>query len=141
MKNKQKISGGVDLMSDWKPSLYLKFEKERTQPAIDLVNRIEIKSPKRIIDIGCGPGNSTKVLQEKWEKAEIIGIDSSSAMIEKAKENYAGIDFIQYDASSDLSFLGKFDIIFSNAAFQWIPDNHLLIIGYPLKCGISMDTR
>ena len=52
-------------MSAWNPDLYLKFEKERTQPSIDLVARIDVSSPERIIDIGCGPGNGTKILREK----------------------------------------------------------------------------
>jgi len=56
-----KISGGID-MSDWQPSLYLEFGQERTQPSIDLVTRIDHENPTRIIDIGCGPGNSTQVL-------------------------------------------------------------------------------
>lgn len=50
----------------WNPELYLKFQKERTQPSIDLVGRIELESPDTIVDIGCGPGNSTRVLWERW---------------------------------------------------------------------------
>ncbi len=53
-------------MSAWNPDLYLKFERERTQPAIDLVARIDVSSPQRIIDIGCGPGNSTRILKDRF---------------------------------------------------------------------------
>lgn len=73
-------------MSDWKPNLYLTFEKERTQPSIDLVARIDFENPKRIIDISCGPGNSTNVLKMRWANAEITGMDNSEAMIEQAKK-------------------------------------------------------
>lgn len=114
-------------MSDWKPDLYLTFEKERTQPAIDLVARIDHKDPKRMIDIGCGPGNSTAVLKNRWPEAEIVGIDNSKAMIQQAEKNDSGIKWICMDASGDLSELGKFDIVFSNAAIQWIPDQHALL--------------
>jgi trans-aconitate 2-methyltransferase len=51
---------------DWNPDLYLKFDKERIQPSIDLVSRIKIDNPSKIIDIGCGPGNSTQILVQRW---------------------------------------------------------------------------
>lgn len=114
-------------MLDWKPNLYLTFERERTQPSIDLVMRIDNENPNRIIDIGCGPGNSTNVLKTRWANAEIIGIDSSKSMIEQAKKNYEDIKWVCDDASQDLSKLGLFDIVFSNAAIQWIPNQHLLL--------------
>jgi trans-aconitate 2-methyltransferase len=62
---------------DWNPDLYLKFNKERIQPSIDLVSRIDCKTPKNIIDIGCGPGNSTQVLYNRWPEANIVGADNS----------------------------------------------------------------
>lgn len=114
-------------MSDWQPNQYLKFEKERTQPAIDLLNRIESSHPRRVIDIGCGPGNSTKILRDRWETAEIIGLDNSKAMLEKAGNKYSDIEWVLKDSNEDLSFLGKFDVVFSNAAFQWLPDHSGLI--------------
>ena len=114
-------------MTDWKPDLYLQFGKERTQPAIDLVSRIDHDGPKRILDVGCGPGNSTNVLKSRWPQAEIIGLDNSQAMIEEAKSNYPAMDWMSADASGDLTGLGKFDIVFSNAAIQWIPDQEKLL--------------
>jgi len=114
-------------MSDWKPNLYLVFEKERTQPAIDLVMKIEHENPARILDIGCGPGNSTNVLQVRWPHAEIIGLDNSQAMIEQAHATYPNMNWVHADAAGDLSALGKFDIVFSNAAIQWIPNQEKLL--------------
>ena len=73
---------------DWNPDLYLKFDRERTQPSIDLVSRIKIDHPSGIIDIGCGPGNSTQILVQKWPDSMIIGIYNSPSMIEKAKKDY-----------------------------------------------------
>jgi len=112
--------------TDWNPNLYLKFDKERTQPSIDLVSRIIFNSPSRIIDIGCGPGNSTQVLVQRWPDSEIIGIDNSPAMIEKAKKDYPNQDWQLLDAGTD-EIAGKFDIIFSNATIQWIPDHANLL--------------
>lgn len=114
-------------MSDWKPNLYMEFGKERTQPSIDLVTRITSENPKRIIDIGCGPGNSTNVLKSRWRQAGIIGLDSSNAMINEAKSKYSDVNWICADTSEDLTGLGKFDIVFSNAAIQWMPDQELLL--------------
>lgn len=114
-------------MSDWNPELYLKFEKERTQPVIDLISRIEKEKPERIIDIGCGPGNSTRELAKRWTKADIIGLDNSPNMIEKAQSESPEMKWINADAGVDLSHLGKFDIVFSNATIQWIPNHFELI--------------
>ncbi len=110
---------------DWNPELYLKFEKERTQPAIDLVSRINMENPERIIDIGCGPGNSTQVLVQRWPNAKVTGIDNSPAMIEKAKRDYPDQDWRMADASKD-PIPGKYDIVFSNATIQWIPNHEEL---------------
>ncbi len=114
-------------MSDWNPGLYLKFERERTQPVRDLVARIEVASPARILDIGCGPGNSTGVLQRRWPGADIIGLDNSPAMIEKARQAFPAIRWVQADAGTDLSHLGKFDIVFANASLQWLPNHRELM--------------
>ena len=109
-------------MSHWNPELYLQFEKERTQPVIDLISRIEIENPPRIIDIGCGPGNSTRELKKRWSNAELIGLDNSESMLKKARTDYPHLDFQMGDASKDLSHLGEFEVVFSNAVIQWIID-------------------
>jgi len=114
-------------VSDWNPAGYLKFARERSQPAIDLVMRIIHDNPESILDIGCGPGNSTGILYDRWRNARITGLDSSQAMLAKAKKSNDSIKWILGDAGQDLSHLGKFDVIFSNAAFQWIPRNESLI--------------
>ncbi len=111
-------------MSEWNSAQYLKFKNERTQPSIDLVNRIYIDDPKKIIDIGCGPGNSTQVLAQKFPNAYILGIDNSPEMIETAKRDCPNHDYKICDASKELSILYKdYDVVFSNACIQWIP-NH-----------------
>ena len=112
--------------TDWNPGLYLKFDKERIQPSIDLVSRIRIDNPSRIIDIGCGPGNSTQILFQKWPHSEILGIDNSPAMIEKAKKDYPEQNWEILDAVKD-QFPGTYDVIFSNATIQWIPDHKKLL--------------
>ena len=115
-------------MSVWNSELYLKFKKERTQPSCDLANAIKIENPANIIDIGCGPGNSTAVLKQKFPNAHIIGADFSQNMIEKAKTEHPDLEFIRFDASKDFANLNqKFDVVFSNACIQWIPNHKKLL--------------
>lgn len=111
-------------MSDWNSELYLKFREQRTQPALDLAARLKRSSPKTIADIGCGPGNSTSVLKSAFPNADIVGIDSSPNMIEKAKSEHPDISFRICDA---YLLEGKYDLLFSNACLQWIPDHYKLI--------------
>lgn len=115
-------------MTDWNSAQYLMFKNERTQPAIDLVNRIYVDNPRKIVDIGCGPGNSTQVLAQRFPNAYILGIDSSLNMIETAKRDYPNLHFKVCDAGKDLSILDNdFDVVFSNACIQWIPNHNELL--------------
>jgi trans-aconitate 2-methyltransferase len=113
-------------MKDWNPGQYLKFRSERTQASFDLVGRINIDFiPKDIIDVGCGPGNSTQVLQERWPSANVIGLDSSKNMINKARAEYPDMnwhvaDIVTYDTKQ------KYDLVYSNATIQWIPNHEKL---------------
>ncbi len=115
-------------MSDWNAAQYSKFVKERTLPAIDLANSITCPNPHSILDIGCGIGNSTTVLKNKYPEARIIGADSSEDMLLSAREKYPSIEFIHLDVPKDLDALTeRFDIVFSNACIQWIPDHRNLL--------------
>lgn len=111
-------------MSKWNPDKYLQFEKQRTQPSIDLAMRIQNTCPERIPDPGCGPGNSTAVLHKVFPGSQIIGIDNSPEMIEKARANYPDYNF-EIRSAEDIE--GKYDLIFSNACLQWIPDHEDLL--------------
>ena len=111
---------------DWNPTLYLKFHAERTQPSIDLVNRIRLSEPEKIIDLGCGPGNSTEILFSRWPKAKVTGLDSSEKMIEKARLDFPGYEWIQADASNYKPGM-HYDLVFSNAVLQWIPAHFTLL--------------
>ncbi len=115
-------------MSDWSSAQYLKFKAQRTQPAIDLAARIQLDEPQEIIDIGCGPGNSTAVLRKRFANAHIIGCDSSPDMINAAKNSYNDIEFMLAEIPNELKGLeGRFDVVFSNACIQWIPRHDELL--------------
>lgn len=111
-------------MSDWNPEKYLLFKNQRTQPALDLANRVRSCQAKTVVDIGCGPGNSTAVLKDVFPHAKILGIDNSANMISKAKAQHSGLDF-QVCSAEDLT--GSYDLLFSNACLQWIPNHETLI--------------
>lgn len=114
-------------MPAWNATRYLRFADERTRPCRDLEARVDFAAPRRVIDLGCGPGNSTAVLAERWSDADLTGLDSSSEMLATAQRNAPAIrwiagDIAEWAAGDD----GQFDVVFSNAALQWVPDHALL---------------
>ena len=111
-------------MPTWDPGVYLHFANQRTQPAIDLIARIRLE-PARVIDLGCGPGNSTAVLRERWPQADITGLDNSAEMLAAATQAHPAGKWILADAASWQATL-PVDLVFSNAALQWIP-NHAAV--------------
>ncbi len=113
-------------MSSWNPDLYLQFKEERTQPARDLTARIAVEKPKDIVDLGCGPGNSTQVLRDRWPGANILGVDYSYEMIEKANTSCPNGQWLRADLR-DWNPEDSWNIVFSNATLQWIPDHRRLI--------------
>ena len=111
-------------MSNWNSTQYLKFANERTQPSIDLAARIGLDAPHSIIDLGCGPGNSTAVVARRWPQALVTGLDNSPAMLTKAKKDYPGFSWVQSDIAAWARMnKEKFDLIFSNAALHWVRDH------------------
>lgn len=115
-------------MSNWNPAQYEKFKRERTQPAADLAERLLSLSPGSILDLGCGPGNSTKVLKEKFPDAKVVGADNSAEMLARAREACPDTELIYMDAAGDLrEVTEKYDVVFSNACLQWLPDHRALL--------------
>lgn len=114
-------------MSDWNSNQYMKFCSERTQPSVDLINRIPERSIKRALDIGCGPGNSTAAVAQRFPSAEVIGVDASDDMLQKARASHPGLRFEKCFVPEGLGALGSFDLIFSNACLHWIPDHPQLL--------------
>ena len=115
-------------MHIWDPTLYSRFERERTLPASDLCHALPLSSPARILDVGCGIGNSTAVLLERYPSAHIVGADLSEEMLETARARLPELTFIRFDASKDFAeHVGQWDVIFSNACIQWVPDHPKLL--------------
>jgi trans-aconitate 2-methyltransferase len=110
----------------WSAAQYLKFEEERTRPARDLVQRIPLARLSSAADIGCGPGNSTEVLRERYPEAHIVGVDSSPDMIEAARKRAPDIEFEVADIRHWRP-AAPLDAILANAVLQWIPEHETLI--------------
>ena len=111
-------------MTSWRPNQYLLFEEERTRPCRDLVSQIRLDSARDVIDLGCGPGNSSAVLVERWPAARITGLDSSIEMLSKARERNSKLEWIhrtitEWSETTD----AKYDVVFSNAALHWVTDH------------------
>jgi trans-aconitate 2-methyltransferase len=109
-------------MADWSPSAYLKFEDERTRPARDLLAQVRLDNPRRVIDMGCGPGNSTELLVERYPEAEVVGLDSSPNMLADARLRVPTAQFEQADAETWVPHPGT-DLVFANAIYQWVPEH------------------
>ena len=108
-------------MPNWDADQYLKFKAERTRPARDLANAV-LLHPRTVLDAGCGPGNSTAVLAERWPDAALTGLDSSPDMLRQAQKILPAVTFIRRDLRENLHDLGLFDLVYSNAVLQWMPD-------------------
>jgi len=119
-------------MSDtWSPSTYLQFGDERTRAARDLLAQVPLGTARRIVDVGCGPGNSTALLAARYPDAELIGLDSSAAMLAEARTALPHAHFVEGDAAVWLPD-ADVDLVFANAVYQWIPE-HVSIVPRVLR--------
>lgn len=110
----------------WDPDVYMKFAGERTRPAVELLARVPITALERVIDLGCGPGNSTALLAARWPDASIEGLESSREMLEKARASQIRASWIESEIES-WSPAQRYDVIFSNAALHWIANHRALL--------------
>jgi trans-aconitate 2-methyltransferase len=109
-------------VSDWSAQQYLKFEDERTRPARDLLAQVPLAEVRRAIDLGCGPGNSTELLVQRYSGARIGGIDSSEDMLRQARARLPQCDFVEGDLANWAPD-EPVDLVFANAAYQWVGDH------------------
>ena len=106
----------------WSARQYSLFEQQRTRPVRDLVAAIPRESAQTAVDLGCGPGNSTEVLAERFPQARVTGLDSSTDMLGEARQRLAAVEFIQAEIG-DWKPAQTYDVILANASLQWVPDH------------------
>lgn len=117
-------------MRDWNPALYSRFEDERTRPAAELLARVAFEAPARVVDLGCGPGNSTELLLQRYPQAQVVGLDNSPAMIAAARDRLPSGEWPR--ARFELADAATWqpdapqDIIYANATLQWLPEHEQL---------------
>ena len=115
-------------MADWDPEHYGTYADERSRPYGDLVRRIAASEVRRVVDLGCGSGELTASLRRRWPTAEIVGVDSSPAMINHARSLRTDDDirFLERDLRDWRPGHG-IDVMISNAALQWVPEHRGLL--------------
>lgn len=111
----------------WNPTQYNKYHDYRTRPACDLINAIPDLAYRSAIDLGCGTGHITQMLADKFKPASLTGIDSSQAMLSKAQVSFPQLNWVLGDIG-DTQKLGQHDLVFSNAALQWLPGHAQLFL-------------
>lgn len=110
----------------WDPSQYLKFGGHRLRPALDLLARVNVDAPATVYDLGCGTGNVTRLLQERWPQARVTGVDDSAEMLERARAEAPGIAWQHADLAGWAPERPA-DVIYSNAALHWV-DGHAVLL-------------
>jgi trans-aconitate 2-methyltransferase len=113
----------------WDPAQYGRYADERSRPFFDLVGRVDAAAPTTVVDLGCGPGNLTAQLPERWPSATVVGMDSSPDMIESAR-GYASAQ-VRFElgdvATWSPATLGPIDVLLANATLQWLPEHPSLL--------------
>lgn len=110
---------------EWSAEQYLKFADERTRPARDLAAQVTIE-PATALDLGCGPGNSTRVVAERFPAARVTGADQDANMLARARRDLPDVRFMACSLPEGLDALGTYDLVFSNACLHWVPNHERL---------------
>lgn len=119
-------------MPSWDPQHYLAYAGERGRPFVDLLARVGATAPASVVDLGCGPGNMTRLLAERWPEATVTGVDSSAEMIARARADQPELSWVQADLRA---WEGGADVIVSNATLQWVPDHLALLPSLAERAG------
>lgn len=110
----------------WDPKRYLSFGEQRLRAAVDLLVRVPLESPDLVADLGCGPGNATSLLAERWPQARIVGVDNSPEMIAAARRSGTAAEWIQSDLW-DWQPQRRLDLIYANAVLHWLDRHEILL--------------
>jgi trans-aconitate 2-methyltransferase len=112
------------MSTTWDPGAYLAFADHRGRPFHDLLARVAHRAPRRVVDLGCGPGNLTALLAARWPSAVVEGLDSSAEMVAAARA--AGVDAHRADVVGWTPARDT-DVVLTNAVLQWVPQHRDLL--------------
>jgi trans-aconitate 2-methyltransferase len=112
-------------MASWDPTQYMRFSNERLRPALDLLAQVALEDAAQVIDLGCGPGNVTAILKQRFPAASVQGIDGSEAMVENARAAAPSCTFALGDFATWQPVTPP-DLIYSNAALHWVGEHETL---------------
>ena len=113
-------------MPTWDDAQYLKFADARTRPAAELLARVPVSDATYVVDLGCGPGNSTQLLKQRWPVAHVVGVDASEPMLVTARAALPDVEWIKADLRT-YQPERPVDVLFANAVFQWVPEHGRLM--------------
>lgn len=109
----------------WSPAQYLRFGDHRLRPALELLERVPLAAPRAVYDLGCGPGEVTRLLADRWPSTTVYGLDNSPQMLKKAAEETSRVQWIEADIEGWTPTEAP-DLIYSNATLHWVPDHQAL---------------
>jgi trans-aconitate 2-methyltransferase len=112
------------MSTTWDPAAYLTFADHRARPFHDLLARVAHRAPRRVVDLGCGPGNLTALLATRWPEAVVEGLDSSPEMVAAARA--AGVDAHRVDVATWVPAPDT-DVVITNAVLHWVPQHRELL--------------
>ena len=112
------------MSTTWDPGAYLAFADHRARPFHDLLARVALRAPRRVVDLGCGPGNLTGLLAARWPDAVVEGVDSSAEMVAAARA--AGVDAHRADVAA-WTPAPDTDVVITNAVLHWVPQHRDLL--------------
>jgi trans-aconitate 2-methyltransferase len=113
------------MTASWDPAVYLHYADERLRSALDLLARVPLAGPARVVDLGCGAGNVTALLRRRFPDASVTGIDGSAAMLDRARQAAPDCGFVQADIAAWTPEQPP-DLLYSNAALHWLGDHAAL---------------
>ena len=107
----------------WNPDQYHKFQAERSAPFYDLLALVELRPNLKVVDLGCGTGESTRQLADKLLNSDVTGLDTSVQMLDAARAAAFERPGVVFEQGDQAALTGSWDLIFSNAALHW-SENH-----------------
>ncbi len=119
------MAATTDRGMTWEPGQYLAFKNQRLRPALELLARVPLAEPERIVDLGCGAGNVTRFLRERWPRAELVGVDSSQEMLATAAKDLPEVNWQRADMAA-WEPPEPVNLIYSNAALHWVRNHPAL---------------